>query len=360
MLSNTLKRAYSAAAAATPAPAASTNVSSLTLKLVNKTGSGKKQGLSHLLSRYNFLDTESKSGLRIVRESEVLGGKFSSTPLRDGSIELKATFLKENLPYYLEILNSVVSKPVFKKYHFDEEVLPAVLNDALESSQDVELKAKDLLYQLTFKNAVLGQPVAYDQVDKVSFEEVKKFASELYQPSNAVLTAENVDAAAFKQFLAEAEFLSTASKAKPSTAASASIKSFVGESGALRYASSEGVSTAAISVPVAEKDFATYETLKNYLQSPLFKFNKEVSKVELDTYSDKKIGVFTLYSTGASPAAGIKSIVKALKEGVDVSGAANYTEAFSGVKSTAKTFKLDKFNYVAVGKTTELPTVNEL
>ncbi|KAL6926639.1 hypothetical protein ACO0SA_004665 [Hanseniaspora valbyensis] len=358
MLSNTLKRAYSAAAAATPAP--STNVSSLTLKLVNKTGSGKKQGLSHLLSRYNFLDTESKSGLRIVRESEVLGGKFSSTPLRDGSIELKATFLKENLPYYLEILNSVVSKPVFKKYHFDEEVLPAVLNDALESSQDVELKAKDLLYQLTFKNAVLGQPVAYDQVDKVSFEEVKKFASELYQPSNAVLTAENVDAAAFKQFLAEAEFLSTASKAKPSTAASASIKSFVGESGALRYASSEGVSTAAISVPVAEKDFATYETLKNYLQSPLFKFNKEVSKVELDTYSDKKIGVFTLYSTGASPAAGIKSIVKALKEGVDVSGAINYTEAFSGVKSTAKTFKLDKFNYVAVGKTTELPTVNEL
>ncbi|OBA28210.1 cytochrome Bc1 complex with Stigmatellin [Hanseniaspora valbyensis NRRL Y-1626] len=359
MLSNTLKRAYSAAAAATPAPVASTNVSSLTLKLVNKTGSGKKQGLPHLLSRYNFLDTESKSGLRIVRESEVLGGKFSSTPLRDGSIELKATFLKENLPYYLEILNSVVSKPVFKKYHFDEEVLPAVLNDALESSQDVELKAKDLLYQLTFKNAVLGQPVAYDQVDKVNFEEVKKFASELYQPSNAILTAENVDAAAFKQFVAEAEFLSAASKAKPS-AASTTIKSFVGESGALRYASSEDVSTAAISVPVAEKDFATYETLKNYLQSPLFKFNKKVSKVELDTYSDKKIGVFTLYSTGASPAAGIKSIVKALKEGVDVSGAANYTEAFSGVKSTAKTFKLDKFNYVAVGKTTELPTVNEL
>ncbi|XBW35257.1 hypothetical protein QEN19_000822 [Hanseniaspora menglaensis] len=357
MLSNTLRRAYSAAAAATPAPA--TNVSTLTLKLVNKTGSGKKQGLAHLLSRYNFLDTESKSGLRIVRESEVLGGAFTSTPLRDGSIELKASFLKENLPYYLEVLNSVVAKPAFKKYQYDEEVLPAVLNDALEASQDVELKAKDLLYQLTFKNAVLGQPVAYDLVDSVKFEEVKTFASELYQPSNAVLTSENVDAAALKQFVSESEFLAAASQSKP-VAVSAAIKSFVGESAALRQASSSGISTAAIAVPVAEKDFATYETLKNYLQSPLFKFNKDVTKVELDTYTDKKIGVFTVYSTGAAPAAGIKSIVKALKEGVDVSAAAKFTEAFSGVKSSAKTFKLDKFNYVAVGKTTELPTVNEL
>lgn len=356
MLSNTLKRAYSAAAAA---PAPHTTVSSLTLKLVNKTGSGKKQGLSHLLSRYNFLDTESKSGLRIVRESEVLGGEFTSTPLRDGSIELKATFLRENLPYYLELLNSVVSKPVFKKYHFDEEVLPAALTDAVESSQDIESKAKDLLYQLTFKNAVLGQPVAYDQVDSVSFDDVKKFASELYQPSNAVLSAENVDAAALKQFLAETEFLSAASQAK-SSASSAATKSFVGESASLRYNSAEGVSTAAIAVPVAEKDFATYETLKNYLQSPLFKYSKDVTKVELDTYSDKKIGVFSIYSTGVSPASAIKSIVKALKEGVDVSGAAKYTETFSGVKSATKTFKLDKFNYVAVGKTTELPTANEI
>lgn len=348
MLSQSIKRSYSAA---------TTNVSTLSLKLVNSSGAGKKQGLAHLLSRYNFLDTAEKSGLRLARESEIIGGTFKSTPLRDGSIELKATFLKENLPYYLQALNDTVSKSAFKKYQFDEEVIPAVLNDAAEAASCSQLKAKDLLYQLTFKNSVLGQPVAYDQVDAVSYADVKEFASKLYTSSNAVLTAENVEESALKQFITEHDFL----KAIPAKiASSASTKSYVGESAALRFAAPTGNSTAAIAIPVAEKDFATYETLKNFVTSPLFTASKDVSKAEFETYADKKVGVFSIYATGAAPAASIKSIVSALKKGVSISGAAKFTETFSGVKSTVSTYKLDKFNYVAVGKTTELPTINEL
>ena len=347
MLSQTIKRSYSAA----------TNVSSLSLKLVNTTGAGKKQGLAHLLSRYNFLDTTEKSGLRLARESEVIGGTFKSTPLRDGSIELKATFLKENLPYFLQALNNTVSKSAFKKYQFDEEVIPAVLNDAADAASCSQLKAKDLLYQLTFKNSVLGQPVAYDQVDSISYEDVKEFASKLYSSSNAVLTAENVEEAALKQFIAENEFLSTI-PAKISS--SNATKSYVGESAALRFAAPTGNSTAAIAIPVAEKDFATYETLKNFVTSPLFKASQDVSKAEFETYADKKVGVFSIYATGPAPAKSIKAIVESLKKGVSISGAAKFTETFSGVKSTATTYKLDKFNYVAVGKTTELRTINEL
>ncbi|CAI8510291.1 hypothetical protein ACO0OL_000041 [Hanseniaspora opuntiae] len=345
MFSQSIKRSYSAA----------TNVSTVSLKLVNTTGAGKKQGLAHLLSRYNFLDTADKSGLRLVRESEVIGGTFQSTPLRDGSIELKATFLKENLPYFLEALNNTVSKSAFKKYQFDEEVIPAVLNDYVKTTSCSQLKAKDLLYQLTFKNSVLGQPVAYDQVDSISHQDIKEFASKLYSASNAVLTTENVEEAALKQFIAENDFL----KAIPAKInSSAATKSYVGESAALRFAS--GSSTAAIAIPVAEKDFATYETLKNFVTSPLFKASKDVSKVEFETYADKKVGVFSIYATGQAPAAAIKSIVEALKKGVNISGANKFTETFSGVKSNATTYKLDKFNYVAVGKTTELPTINEL
>ena len=328
MFSQSIKRSYSAA----------TNVSTVSLKLVNTTGAGKKQGLAHLLSRYNFLDTADKSGLRLVRESEVIGGTFQSTPLRDGSIELKATFLKENLPYFLEALNNTVSKSAFKKYQFDEEVIPAVLNDYAKTTSCSQLKAKDLLYQLTFKNSVLGQPVAYDQVDSISHQDIKEFASKLYSASNAVLTTENVEEAALKQFIAENDFL----KAIPAKI------------------NSSAATTAAIAIPVAEKDFATYETLKNFVTSPLFKASKDVSKVEFETYADKKVGVFSIYATGQAPAAAIKSIVEALKKGVNISGANKFTETFSGVKSNATTYKLDKFNYVAVGKTTELPTINEL
>jgi ubiquinol-cytochrome c reductase core subunit 2 len=54
-------------------------------------------------------NTARRSGLRIIRESELLGGQLLAYHTREALV-LEAKFLREDLPYFAELLGEVISQ----------------------------------------------------------------------------------------------------------------------------------------------------------------------------------------------------------------------------------------------------------
>jgi ubiquinol-cytochrome c reductase core subunit 2 len=54
-------------------------------------------------------NTTKRTALRIVRESELLGGQLIAKHTREALV-IEASFLRNDLPYFLELLSEVVSQ----------------------------------------------------------------------------------------------------------------------------------------------------------------------------------------------------------------------------------------------------------
>ncbi|SCU97585.1 LAME_0F20164g1_1 [Lachancea meyersii CBS 8951] len=341
-------------------------VSTLAVRVHAGSRYATKDGVAHLLSRFNFHNTGNKSALRLVRESELLGGRFESSVDRE-YITLKATFLKEDLPYYVSALGDVVYKTSFRPHELPESVLPAAKHD-LAKAQACPVKiSESLLYNVVFRNN-LGNAVLYDGVQKVSLEDIKTYADKVYTRDNIEIAGLGVNEADLKRFVNDSLFASLPQGT--SLAKESAPKTYVGET---RLRSSKGDSVAAIAVPVAKADFATYEVLATYLTSALSDLSSVISKVKFDSYSNA--GLFSLYVKGPDAKAvseNVQKVVSSLKKTQDISVAKDATALRLALKSETepfveqlsldkvKDFKLGKFSYVAVGDVSNLPFADQL
>ncbi|SCU83673.1 LADA_0C12860g1_1 [Lachancea dasiensis] len=341
-------------------------VSTLAVRVHGGSRYATKDGVAHLLSRFNFHNTGNKSALRLVRESELLGGRFESSVDRE-YITLKATFLKEDLPYYVSALGDVVYKTSFRPHELPESVLPAAKADLAQAETCPVKSSEELLYGVVFRND-LGNALLYDGVQKVNLDDIKAYADKVYTRDNIEIVGQGVNEGDLKRFVNDSLFASLpqgTSLAKETTP-----KTYVGET---RVRSSQGDSVAAIAVPVAKSDFATYQVLATYLTSALFDLSSVIHKAKLDTYSNA--GLFSLYVKGADAkvvSENIQKVVAALKKGQDISVAKeaaslqlalkNETDLFSEQLSLdkVKDFKLGKFSYAAVGDVSNLPFADQL
>ncbi|SCU80643.1 LAFA_0C00386g1_1 [Lachancea sp. 'fantastica'] len=341
-------------------------VSTLAVRVHGGSRYAGKDGVAHLLSRFNFHNTGNKSALRLVRESELLGGRFESSVDRE-FITLKATFLKEDLPYYVSALGDVVYKTSFRPHELPESVLPAARYDLAQAEACPIKTSENLLYSIVFRND-LGNAVLYDGVQKVTLDDIKAYADKVYTRDNIEISGQGVNEADLKRFVNDSLFASLPQGT--SLAKESAPQTYTGET---RLRSSEGESVAAIAVPVAKSDFATYEVLATYLSSALSDLSPLISKVKFDSYSNA--GLFSLYVKGADAAAvsdNIKKVVSSLKKSQDISAAKdatvlrlalkNETEPFAQTVSLdkVKDFKLGKFSYAAVGDVSNLPFADQL
>lgn len=369
MLSSTTRLQFAKQAArryTVSATDGSGKVSTLAVKVHAGSRYATKDGISHLLSRFNFHNTSGKSALRLVRESELLGGGFQSKVDRE-FITLSSTFLKEDLPYYVNALGNVLYKTSFRPYELPESVLPAAKHD-LESHNICPVRrSEDLLYSITYRNG-LGNPVYYDGVEKVSLEDIKQYASKVYTKENIEIIGEGVNENDLKRFVSDSLLNSLPSGT--SLVSTATPKTFLNKENRARHA---GQSAAAIAIPVSKEDFAQYEALSRYLTSPLSPLAPLIFKAKLDKQSTT--GLFVLSVKGAEAdvvSENIKKVVSQLKQGVNLSAAKEYVSlqyamdadnAVSPVPlnfDSVKDFKLDGFNYVAVGDVSKLPYADEL
>ncbi|EGA56338.1 Qcr2p [Saccharomyces cerevisiae FostersB] len=176
---------------------APTKISTLAVKVHGGSRYATKDGVAHLLNRFNFQNTNTRSALKLVRESELLGGTFKSTLDRE-YITLKATFLKDDLPYYVNALADVLYKTAFKPHELTESVLPAARYDYAVAEQCPVKSAEDQLYAITFRKG-LGNPLLYDGVERVSLQDIKDFADKVYTKENLEVSGENVVEADLKR-----------------------------------------------------------------------------------------------------------------------------------------------------------------
>lgn len=349
------------------------NLTTLAVKVNNAGSKNGKIGVAHLLAKYAFLNNEAKSALRFTRESELLGGSFSSYVTRD-AIVLKTQFLKQDLPYYVEALGNTLQKPLFRPHELKETVIPVAEAEAAAAHASTEFVALEHLHELTFRRG-LGHPLYYDSASTVTLEDVKNFAADVYTQGNVSLFASGANENDLANFVAESGF-----SALPSGTTSApAVSLHTGKEARFRKS---GESSALIGVPVAKKDFAKYEVLSaaagtSVLQgaaSPLAKIPGADSRL----YKYEDAGLFVVSVTGqdaAVVAEGIKAAKKAV-EGLSASALSaavkpaelsvalqesfEYPHNIQISADSAKGAKLGAFNYVAVGNTDVLPYADEL
>lgn len=374
MLSRTSLRSYSSAASAVKVSSrdAPGNLTTLSVVVNNAGSKAGKSGMAHLLSKYNFLNTQAKSALRFTRESELLGGKFSSSVTRD-SIVLNTTFLKEDLPYYVEALGNVIADSSYRPHELPETVIPTALGEYKTARSSNAFTAVESLHEITFRKGY-GLPLYYDGSYNYTSEDVANFASQVYNASNVSIVASGAIEADLTKFVEESAF----SSLKAGSSNAIPVNTFAGKEARIR---APGKSTAVIGIPIKPSEYSTYDILSATigncylpaLNSPLASVPGATSQV----YKYNDAGLFTVTVTGdaESVASGIK-LVKSIIDSVSTKDLSNSVKsaqlatalestlekplAYSIDASAAKSVKLGNYNYVAVGDVDVLPFADEL
>ncbi|KAL8632755.1 hypothetical protein Q9189_001460 [Teloschistes chrysophthalmus] len=82
-------------------------------------------GFAEGLEKFAFKSTYKRSSLRITREAELLGGELFAYHSRENLV-IGAKFLREDLPYFTELLGEVVSETKFTRHELHEEVIRVI------------------------------------------------------------------------------------------------------------------------------------------------------------------------------------------------------------------------------------------
>ena len=180
-------------------------------------------GVAHVLSKFAFQNTAKRSALRLVRESELLGGSFTSTIDRE-SIVLTATCLREDLPYFVDALADTTQNSLFKKYELVENVAPLALLESKATYGSSLYTSEAAAYEVAFRSG-LGNSVLAEPYSPVSIDQVAAYAKEAYTKANVSIAATNVNGSDFESFVAE----SFSSLPQGSAISSPASKIFSGE-----------------------------------------------------------------------------------------------------------------------------------
>ena len=83
-------------------------------------------GFSDGLEKFAFKSTEKRSALRITRESELLGGELTAYHSRENLL-ISAKFLRDDLPYFAELLGEVISQTRYTSASLHQNKLSVVM-----------------------------------------------------------------------------------------------------------------------------------------------------------------------------------------------------------------------------------------
>ncbi len=144
--------------------------------------------------------------MRLIRETELLGGSVSSTIDRN-AITLKSVFLKENLPYFVTALGDVLAKTSFRPHELTEEAGHYAKVQAENAAQDPYFLASEAVHASAFHTG-LGNQLYADASNPVTLEQVKNFASSVYTKSNIAIVGSGIVEADLAKFLGESAFSS--------------------------------------------------------------------------------------------------------------------------------------------------------
>lgn len=147
-------------------------------------------GTAHVLEKFFYQNTVARSGLRFVRESELLGGQLSSKVGRE-QIVLTTSFLREDLPYFVQALGDIACETRFQKYELDEMAGPNAILEAKLKGEDPMFTATDAVHAVSFRRG-LGNPLLVQPYSSVSIDNVQTYAREAYTKANVSIVGRGV------------------------------------------------------------------------------------------------------------------------------------------------------------------------
>ncbi|OCT45555.1 Cytochrome b-c1 complex subunit 2, mitochondrial [Cladophialophora carrionii] len=178
-----------------------------TLTVVAKAGTRYQPlpGYSDALEKFAFKSTTRRSTLRITREAELLGGELSAYHSRE-SLVLRAKFLREDLPYFTELLGEVISKTRYTTHELDEEVLN-VMKLAQKGLLGSPLSlAVNSVHGVAFHRG-LGEPLyatsSVPQLGYLDAEDIAKFSESAYTKENIAVVANGASHSEFSKWVGE-------------------------------------------------------------------------------------------------------------------------------------------------------------
>lgn len=332
-------------------PAAAESVSTLKVVVKNAGSKSAPAGLAHLLATSTFLDTPEKSGLRLKREAELLGGEYSAEVTRDALV-LKATFLKEGLPFFVNALGSSISKAAYKPHELSEIAGPYASQVNASKISCPKFKAIEELHAVSYRSG-LGLPLYFDGSKSYSSEDITELAKSTFLSENVEITGTNVEAADLEKFVAESSF---ATLPTGNDVITSKQPTFTGAESRIRQG---GKTSAVIGLPVEDAD--AYELVAAGLLSSVPESITASVESKVLSYEGSSLFYFAVTSTDASEVAKIiKDAAKDLKS-VDFSQFSKLASLLAGKPIASKSVSApSEFNLVVVGDVDAVPLKSEL
>ncbi|EEU48000.1 uncharacterized protein NECHADRAFT_65760 [Fusarium vanettenii 77-13-4] len=149
-------------------------------------------GLTVGLAEFAFKNTQRRSALRITRESELLGGQLASSHTRE-AVVVEASFLREDLPYFTELLAEVISLTKYTTHEFHEDVERVLHAKQAALNADAAAVALDNAHAVAFHTGLgsslyPGSSTPYQKY--LNEEYIASFADVVYSKPNIALVAD--------------------------------------------------------------------------------------------------------------------------------------------------------------------------
>lgn len=179
-------------------------------------------GLTLGLEQFAFKNTYKRSALRITRESELLGSQLVAYHTREALV-IEAKFLREDLPYFTELLGEVISQTKYTPHEYHEEVEPIIKIAQQKLLGNISELALNSAHGLAFHRG-LGTPLYPSSSTPLSRylneDSIAQYASSAYAKPNIAVVANGASQAELAKWVGEffKEVPASSSTALPSEA----------------------------------------------------------------------------------------------------------------------------------------------
>jgi len=186
-------------------------------------------GLTSGLEQFAFKNTYKRSALRITRESELLGSQLIAYHTREALV-IEAKFLREDLPYFTELLGEVISQTKYTPHEYHEEVEPIIKMAQKKLLGNVSELALNSAHGLAFHRG-LGTPLypssSTPLTKYLNEDSIAQFAASAYAKPNIAVVANGASQADLSKWVGE--FFKEVPASSPSAISSEATKYYGGE-----------------------------------------------------------------------------------------------------------------------------------
>ncbi|KAF9529874.1 Metalloenzyme, LuxS/M16 peptidase-like protein [Crepidotus variabilis] len=161
-----------------------------------------KDGVANALKNFAFKSTKSRSALGTVRESELYGGVLSTSLGRE-HLALTAEFLRQDAPFFVDVLTSFITSAKFTRHEFEEYVTPISEGETEAAAHDPATRALELAHSIAFRNG-LGRSLFAPAHSHLSATDVQSYAASAFTKSNIAVLGTGIDQATLSSLVEKA------------------------------------------------------------------------------------------------------------------------------------------------------------